>query len=194
MLSGQLGAGEASRASSHNTSQEPDRKVGWGERIQLWGWVPMWNCGMDGTGIVGWVAGVEILGWGHAKFGDGGACKILGWGEYCSKRYTIEELHWDHAQFLAVQAKIAALAAKHVKVASFNDQDTATLKIVYAEAVEAHPILLKYDGHWVTKDMLKIHLKNKKQLHPGCTFPVVNGNPTPAGEMCPEVANPPAGT
>lgn len=33
--------------------------------------------------------------------------------------------------------------------------------MICVQAAETYPILLRYENHWVTNDMLKVHLKNK---------------------------------
>ncbi|KAH9910947.1 uncharacterized protein B0H18DRAFT_1129299 [Fomitopsis serialis] len=79
--------------------------------------------------------------------------------------YTLaSDLKWPDGLYGKVQHRVAALATKHMKPISLSNQPLEAIKTVCDEAAKSFPVLLDYEDHWVTRDMLKTHLKNKAQL------------------------------
>ncbi|KAH9912870.1 uncharacterized protein B0H18DRAFT_960738 [Fomitopsis serialis] len=78
--------------------------------------------------------------------------------------YTLaSDLKWPDGLYGKVQHRVAALATKHMKPISLSNQPLEAIKTVCDEAAKSFPVLLDYEDHWVTRDMLKTHLKNKAQ-------------------------------
>ncbi|KAF8217244.1 hypothetical protein K438DRAFT_1954091 [Mycena galopus ATCC 62051] len=87
-----------------------------------------------------------------------------GSGGYNLEQHLLQICGWSSEEFIEVQNKVHTLAGEKLDTSiSYQKQRKATLNSICETVKKEHPIARGFDQCWVTRDILKVHLKNTSE-------------------------------